>query len=419
MNHRRSLTQLRILAALGMTLLAWRGQECPAAGQETPASEPAATNVDHPRQFQEFVQPLVKQYCERCHNADTMKSGIRLDQLSATPEDKQLFLWQNILRQVSDEAMPPGDELQPTDQQRKRFVQWIEGMMADALVRDTRRNGSVRRLTVSQYRNTLRDLLKLGEDLTGALPPDGISKDGFTNNAQTMVLSPLQVETYFDIAEKALDLCMVDEHSPPVIQNFRMDLGRKINPAPCPDKLILGASSALLDNADFMVTQLAPAKPFAYQPLLMQTKFDFIEGYIGNDTIRAWRSFDSIYHAVFACVRGTPGYPKGEAFQTVPEGLLLRPAIPSSEVFGVSNTYGPMANFKISLRQLPDQGDFRVTVRAARYDDGLLLNPPAAAATNEANRFVYVENLQEAPASMVTIAAGGIYQIDVVQRAGR
>ena len=285
-------------------------------------------------------------------------------------------------------------------------------------LRDTQRNGSVRRLTVSQYRNTLRDLLKLDEDLTGALPPEGNGKDGFANNAQTMVLSPLQVEAYFDIAEKALDLCIVDEHSPPAIQNFRMDLGRQINPTPCPDKLVLGASSALLDNADFMVTQLAPAKPFAYRPLVMQTKFEFIEGYIGNDTIREWRKFDSIYHAVFACVRGTPDYPKGEAFQTVPEGLLLRPAVPSSEIFKVSNTYGPMANFKIPLRQLPDQGDFRVTVNAARYDDGLLLDPGTAAADDRADRSVYVENLQETQESTVTIAAEGIYQIDVVRVPG-
>ena len=58
--------------------------------------------------------------------------------------------------------------------------------------------------------------------------------------------------------------------------------------------------------------------------------------YQGNDTVRGWRDYDSIYHAVFACMRGSHGYPKGRAYSTVPEGLLLRPAIPSSEVFGES-----------------------------------------------------------------------------------
>ena len=36
--------------------------------------------------------------------------------------------------------------------------------------------------------------------------------------------------------------------------------------------------------------------------------------------------------------------------------------------------YGAMANFKIALRELPDHGKFRVTVRAAKFLDALLLD---------------------------------------------
>ena len=75
-----------------------------------------------------------------------------------------------------------------------------------------------------------------------------------------------------------------------------------------------------------------------------------------------------------ACA-ATRGYPKGNAYSTVPQGLLLRPAIPTDEIFGGDSTYGPKANFKISLRELPDHGRFRVTVTAAKYNDGLLLDP--------------------------------------------
>ena len=345
-----------------------------ANGQEIPAVPGAAavTAAAEETAFRERVRPLLQKYCLRCHNADNMESGIRVDQLSAALEDRQLPLWKGILKQVADESMPPEDEPQPTADQRRVLTEWITRAITAARSRPTPKNGSVRRLTVSQYRNTLRDLLGLQEDLTDALPPDGISKDGFTNNTQTLLLSPLQVESYFDIAEKALDLCIVDENSKPVIQNFRVDFGASINPQPCPDTLVLGANNALLNNADFVVTELKPTKPFEFQPFAMQTQFEFIEGYVGNDTIRAWKEFDSIYHAVFACVRGTPGYPKGEAVQVVPAGLLLRPAIPSPEIFGQSNTYGPMANFKISLRELPDHGNFRITVKAARYDEGEL-----------------------------------------------
>ena len=379
----------------------------PTAGGEVDAESAIDTT------FREQVRPLVQAHCIRCHNAETMESGIRLDRLSSRPDDRQVFLWKNVLEQVDDRAMPPEDEPQLTDEQRQFLVGWIPKVMTAAAARNAEFNGSVRRLTVAQYRNTLRDLLGLQEDLTKSLPPDGVTKDGFTNQTHTLGLSPLQVEAYFTIAQRALDRCIVDPETPPAIQNFRVDLGRAINSEPCPDDLVLGALSMLLKNEDFVVTELMPDKPFEFRPLRMETHFEFIEGYQGNDTVRGWRTFDSIYHAVFACVRGTPGYPLGEPHQSVPEGLLLRPAIPSPEIFGVASTYGPMANFKISLRELPDTGNFRVTVHAARYDDFLLLDAESPAAAPNAPHSISTDIIAESPQSTVSIIDDGIYQLDV------
>src|SRR5262249_346066 len=147
--------------------------------------------------------------------------------------------------------------------------------------------------------------------------------------------------------------------------------------APLTEKLLLGADNMLLENPDFTVTQVTPVKPFAFEPLLMRTNYRFIEGYRGNDTVRGWREFDSIYHAVFADIRGSRGYPKGNPYDMVPQGLLLRPAIPNDELFDAEGTYGPKANFKLSVRELPDAGRFRVTVTAVKYNDALLLDSGA------------------------------------------
>ena len=86
-----------------------------------------------------------------------------------------------------------------------------------------------------------------------------------------MLLSPLLVESYFDIAEEALNLSIIDADSMPVVQNFRMDLGDGINPSPYPDKLILGALSRLLENDDFLITELSPTKSYDYSPFAMRT----------------------------------------------------------------------------------------------------------------------------------------------------
>jgi hypothetical protein len=368
------------------------------------AAEPATFRTD--------IQPLVQKYCQRCHNVDKMTSGIRVDQLDGSLEDRHLFLWKDILKQLDDEAMPPEDEPQPTAEERKLLVDWIRQALIEARSRNTAKNGSVRRLTVAQYRNTLRDLLGLEDNVADILPADGVSKDGFLNNGQTMELSPLLIEAYFEVAENALNRCIVNVNSKPSIQNFRMDLGAGINPDPYPEPLILGALNHLLPNQDLVVTQLTAQKPFDFDPFFMKTKYRFNEGYAGNSTVRGWREYDSIYHSVFACMRGKPGYPKGLAYQTVPEGLLLRPAIPSAELFQVESTYGPQANFKISLRELPDHGQFRVTVKAARYNDGLLLDPGTASATKaSAEDSLTVRNL--ATQQTLPVKQAGIYQVDV------
>ena len=381
--------------------------------------------------FSKDASPFLSKYCTECHNESDRESGVRVDDLDGLLADKTLILWESVLRQVAEREMPPEDSPQPSADERIRFQAWLARALDSARSRNVARNGSVRRLTVDQYRNTLRELLMLEENLTEILPPDGVSKDGFTNNTNTLMMSPLQLEAYFQIAEKALRLSVVDEAKPPTIQHFRMELGQGINSDPCPDNLILGANNLLLANTDFVVTEPTLQKLFPFVPFAMQRQFKFIEGYQGNDTVRGWKDFNSIYHAVFACMRGSEGYPKGLAYESVPRGLLLRPAIPSREIFGESNTYGPHANFKISLRELPEQGRFRVKVRAAKEVDGLLLDRRILAATqgnasgapnkdSELSNMAMLETAPthsiqsdfQSPASIV-ITDGGIYQLDL------
>ncbi|HUQ91428.1 MAG TPA: DUF1592 domain-containing protein [Bryobacteraceae bacterium] len=359
----------------------------------------------------EDVKPFLKQNCVRCHNEETAMSGVRVDQLDAALEDRHVKLWDAVRKRIADGTMPPKGQPQPTSADRQRAVAWITHALNEARSRPLPKNGLVRRLTVSQYRNTLRHLLLLDDDLTEALPPDAVSSDGFVNNKDTLQLSPMLLEAYFEIAAEALNRSIVDPQSKPTIQKFRVDLGASINPQPFPEPLILGANSLLLENKDFVVTQPAFTKPFAFTPFSMRTKYRFIEGYAGNDTVRGWREYDSIYHAVFACMRGNTGYPKGHAYSTIPGGLLLRPAIPSDELFGGDGTYGPKANFKISLRELPDSGRSRVTVMAAKYNDGLLLDRGAPAQTPEGSDRVIARNPKTR--QTVTLAKPGIYQVDI------
>jgi hypothetical protein len=331
--------------------------------------------------------------------------GIRVDQLDAKFEDRSIGAWEAVRARIDAGTMPPkGAKPQPSDADRERMTKWIDDGLEAARARRVSKNGLIRRLTVAQYRNTLRELLMLEDDLSNILPADAVSKDGFLNNHERLELSPLLTETYFEIAEKALNRVIIDPKSKPSIQDFRLDFGSEINPTPTSERLVLGAGSTLLPPEDFIVTQLTAKKPFPFDPFFMRTKYRFIEGYQGNDTVRGWRDFDSVYHAVFADFRGSNGYPKGKAYGTVPEGLLLRPAIPNDGLFGTDGTYGPKANFKIAVRELPDDGRFRVTVTAAKYNDGLLLDKGANPAEGQGI---------EVKGGSAVVRTPGIYQVDV------
>ncbi|MCA9149258.1 MAG: DUF1592 domain-containing protein [Planctomycetales bacterium] len=367
--------------------------------------------------FQDIVSPFLNRYCVACHNTDEPTSGVRLDHLTGEFADEQLRFWEGTQRQLSKRSMPPKDEPQPTSAERQRVIAYIEAQLAVARRRPAPKNGQIRRLTVAQYRNTLRELLLLDEDFTETFPADAVSRDGFVNTVETLSLSPRHLETFLHTAVRAIDAAVVDTNTPPTIECFQVDFGRTINTTPCPDKLILGANSHLLDNRDFVVDQPKLEKPFLFQPFQLRTHYRFIEGYRGNDTVRGWREFDSIYHAVYACMRGSEGYPKGLAYQTVPQGLLLRPAIPSAELFQIESTYGPKANFKISVRELPDEGEFRVTVTAAKYDDGLLLDDAILSRTAEVRNSdpVIVSGRDIGSSATVKLPTAGIYRIDLIR----
>jgi hypothetical protein len=379
---------------------------------ETPVIHVADDRAQVEALFEQNVLPFLKTYCFECHNVDNREAGIRLDHLDSHYEDATIKLWEAVAHLVDVGEMPPQEAVQPESKDREGFLTALSSGVNWARLREVPRHGNIRRLTVSQYANTLRDLLGIEENLTSILPPDGVSKDGFSNNSQTLQLSPLQMEAYLQIAEQALDSVLIEEAKMPPVQAFQMELGAGINAQPYPGELVLGAQNLLLANQDFVVTEKAPNKSFAFQPFTMQKKFRFIEGYQGNDTVRGWRDFDSIYHAVFACMRGSEGYPKGRAFETVATGLLLRPAIPSSEIFGESSTYGPHANFKIALRELPDTGRFRIRVWGAKYEDGLLLEPTDAALEAAWVQHEVVLTTADLGKS-VEIRDEGVYQVDL------
>jgi hypothetical protein len=77
----------------------------------------------------------------------------------------------------------------------------------------------IRRLTRLEYRNAVRDLLKIDVDASVDLPPDAVT-DSFDNNGASLSMSPLLLEKYLRAARMVSRLATGDTSLPKTLYSF-------------------------------------------------------------------------------------------------------------------------------------------------------------------------------------------------------
>lgn len=159
--------------------------------------------------FRKRVTPFIKKYCLDCHsNKKPTEAGVNFSPALKTPGHAAFSeQWRNAVARVKAHDMPPEYEEQPSDAERQMFVQWLE--MIKYLSEKDPGAFVIRRLTKTEYANTLHDLFGVAPAMADSLP-DEVSGEGYLNS-----LSPLQFEKYIEIADKVLDKAFADEKSPP------------------------------------------------------------------------------------------------------------------------------------------------------------------------------------------------------------
>ena len=187
-----------IVAGLGLLALIVGGQ----GNASKPPVEP------HPEYAAE-IRPLIAKYCLGCHSTKAKKGSLDLERFASLDAiRKDLKPWQQTIEMLEAGEMPPKKKPQPTTEERKRLIAWVRDFLdAEARAR-TGDSGYVplRRLSNSEYDNTIRDLT--GVDLKPAreFPADGAGGEGFTNAAEALSdISPALLDKYLgaakDIAE--------------------------------------------------------------------------------------------------------------------------------------------------------------------------------------------------------------------------
>ncbi len=168
----------------------------------------ATLRADAQKVFKDNVSPFVKKYCTRCHGSRA-KAGINLQSALKNPVGSSASLhWKKAIANVEVRDMPPEDSSKiPSNEERLQFINGVKKIKYLA----PRDPGPfvIRRLTKTEYANTLRDLYGVDTSIADSLP-DEVIGEGFLNS-----ISPLQSELYLGIANKLIDQVISPEGKAP------------------------------------------------------------------------------------------------------------------------------------------------------------------------------------------------------------
>ncbi len=164
--------------------------------------------------FQSRIQPLLKTYCTECHGGEKPKARIDLTG-SRTLEklNAERDLWFRVLDQIEAGNMPPKDEDQPAKAERDALAAWVRTDFTGLLLARQRVEGRsrLRRLSRTEYSNTIQDLLGVRPPIAMRLPPDG-RVDGYDKVGAALPLSAEGAAGYLKMADAILDALL---HAPP------------------------------------------------------------------------------------------------------------------------------------------------------------------------------------------------------------
>ena len=209
------MTLRRALPALAAALLLDAASRADEAVQSDPA---VAAKV---------LQTMQAAGCQSCHTAGGVAAETRLRVPAETPSPAQLQAFEQGARRLVDASQPArsllrlkptfrithtgGRLIEPDSPQDALLQEWVDQLAklgpvsepsaAEPAPRRIPASQMLRRLTHSQYNNTVRDLLGDHSRIADRFPPEDFV-NGFKNQVQTQDIPPLLAEAYSDAAEK-------------------------------------------------------------------------------------------------------------------------------------------------------------------------------------------------------------------------
>ncbi|WP_190808808.1 DUF1592 domain-containing protein [Flagellimonas sp. S3867] len=295
--------------------------------------------------FDADIQPVIEKYCVQCHGPEEQKAGLRLDGINPDLiKGPDASTWRGMLDMINSGEMPPEEEEQLTDEERRMLVDWVTASVQNAIkIKKSSQTSIIRRLTKKQYTNSLNELLNVTVNFGDVLPDDEKSEMGFSNNGHELQTSALHIEYYQQIAREALDKAIAPIEIPKST-HYRIKFGKDIG-VDLPSAMVGGYQSAPISSDDLVVDILDE------NGLPVQPKDSLEEAY-----------FIEVKKNIGVGMRGS----HADRYEVVENGVILYSALPHKEV-SPKSWQGPSPNLKLLVKDyFPMEGDFEFRVKASK-----------------------------------------------------
>ena len=156
-------------------------------------------------EYAEKTRPLMKEFCLECHSTEQQEGELDLERFSTLANVRRSApVWQKVVEMLSNGEMPPKDSPQPSQNQRKELLDWMQRYLHAEALANAGDPGPVvlRRLSNAQYNYTIRDLTGIDLEPAREFPADSAAGEGFTNTGSALVMSPALLAKYFDAGKK-------------------------------------------------------------------------------------------------------------------------------------------------------------------------------------------------------------------------
>ncbi len=171
------------------------------------------------------VYPFFRKYCWDCHSADT-HTALDFEQLGrdlTSPADVEV--WVKIFDKIQNREMPPAGAEKPNPVLLANTLDRLGRELVSANVKQYQKNGRVpaRRLTKTEYRYTIQDLMHIDIDVTTHIP-DETASGGFDTNGRTQRISSVHMQGLMRSADDALQEALDKGLEVSPYQQFKYDI---------------------------------------------------------------------------------------------------------------------------------------------------------------------------------------------------